>query len=84
MRITNTAGVTNGDTVCLTDRKFRDFIIGHICNVASTGATEILLDDDFTLSGRNAAVCACDNHLEAFGRSIGRKVARDCQGAGRS
>ena len=69
-------GEERGEAYCPLDENFRRDISEFIATFADIGAEFILLDDDFRLA-HDFVGCACELHLAALGKEIGRPVTRE-------
>lgn len=69
-------GEERGEAYCPLDERFRRDISRFVAAFADVGAEFIMLDDDFRLA-HDFVGCACELHLAALGKEIGRPVTRE-------
>lgn len=66
---------------CPLDENFRKDLCDEFKRVAKTGVTQILLEDDFTLTGGKDSLdnlsCLCEEHLRILRERIGEEITRE-------
>ena len=61
---------------CPLDPQYKEFAAKRVAALAETGASIIMLDDDFRLSNHGGDLsCGCDLHLERIGEILGEQVS---------
>ncbi|MBQ8345611.1 MAG: hypothetical protein IJY42_05030 [Clostridia bacterium] len=65
-------------THCPSDSAFRRLAASFVAELATTGASAIMLDDDFRMSAHGPnPCCACEAHLQEISRICGEPVTRE-------
>lgn len=61
---------------CPLDRNFVDEFIKVMLTIARTGVSDILLEDDFTLTGGKAILlgCCCSEHMKRYAELLGEEI----------
>lgn len=71
-------GEARADTFCPSDDAFLRDLSAWTAQIAQTGVSMIMLDDDFRLSYRGGEMgCACDWHMAELSRRLGEPIPRE-------
>ena len=63
---------------CPLDPSFQKHIAKRIAGLAKTGATIVMLDDDFRMSQHGGELCcACELHLKRISEQLGEEITRN-------
>lgn len=79
-RIVTDKGRTLTGAYCPLDRKFVDDFMNTLTELAKTGVSEIMFEDDFTLTGGKMFAehgCFCENHLKILKEQLGENITRE-------
>ena len=77
-KLINLNGEPFGDTHCPLDETFQRIWGKHIAECAATGASMVLLDDDYRLSQHGPSFCcACDKHMAKIREYCGEDITRE-------
>ena len=74
-RIRSICNRTYDDALCPMDPDFVEMTCGIVEDLARTGISMIMLDDELCMSVRPGIGCACDRHMAEYRRRLGRDVA---------
>ena len=63
------------DSFCPLDPAFSGAICRHLKNIAETGPSIIMIDDDYRLGTRDDCGCVCERHMAELRRRLGEDIA---------
>ncbi|MCQ2486017.1 MAG: hypothetical protein MJ168_11880 [Clostridia bacterium] len=75
--ITGLRGVTTEDSFCPLDPKFSQAVCTFLKEIAKTGVSLIMLDDDYRFSHRGDCGCTCKYHLAEYQKRLGESISRE-------
>lgn len=72
-------GKSADDCYCPDNKYFADAMCDFVKDIAASGVEMLMLDDELCLSGARCAGigCACDHHVDLFGKLIGEDITRE-------